>query len=327
MEWLIVLGIGVVVVVVIAFLALRRQSGTNDSLDPWGTGSDPSGMTRPLPPTTTGMGAAPVESGSFGSLPEPLLLELRTLISAGRKIDAIKRLRAYTGWDLKTAKEYLDQLGNAPGASVSSTGGGDAMHWLEQLANGSRPANGSAPVDLLIQANSGIRPAVTSLSEEQLQAVIRLMVTSNKIATIKLVREYTGWGLKEAKDYVDALEPQVKSGVLAAAQGQALTSENEEVARRVLAMLGRASHRDIVTYLCEDYNWSRDRAEAYVVELESNQKDPPAVQGAAALTPEVLSTVRNLVQNGKKIEAIKVVRQATSWGLKEAKDYVEALRF
>lgn len=37
-------------------------------------------------------------------------------------------------------------------------------------------------------------------------AVAELVARGNKIGAIKLVRERTGWGLKEAKDYVDALE-------------------------------------------------------------------------------------------------------------------------
>jgi ribosomal protein L7/L12 len=33
-----------------------------------------------------------------------------------------------------------------------------------------------------------------------------LLAKGQKIVAIKLVRERTGWGLKEAKDYVDELE-------------------------------------------------------------------------------------------------------------------------
>jgi ribosomal protein L7/L12 len=312
MEWLIVVGIGIVVVVVVAFLVIRRSSNSGDSLDPWGAGGGGIRVTPPVPPSMTGMDAPAMGTGGAGSLPEPLLLELRALVGAGRKIDAIKRLREYTRWDLKTAKDYLDQMSANPGLAAPG---------------GSYPLATSGPVDLLIQANSGIRPAGTgALTEAQLDE-IKVLAAANKIAAIKQVREYTGWGLKEAKEYVEALELQVKSEVGRSFEARPRGDQDEEIGRRVRAMVGRVSRQDIVTYLCEDYRWGRDRAEAYVQQAEAAQQEAVAVQSMAALTPEVLDTVRKLTLAGKKIEAIKVVRQATGWGLKEAKDYVEAQRF
>lgn len=59
---------------------------------------------------------------------------------------------------------------------------------------------------------------------------------------------------------------------------------------------------------------------------------PAALPGAAAapvsdvrLPPDVERRVRDLIQRGHKIEAIKDVRYATNLGLKEAKDLVEAM--
>jgi ribosomal protein L7/L12 len=40
---------------------------------------------------------------------------------------------------------------------------------------------------------------------------------------------------------------------------------------------------------------------------------------------DVPADVQALLTQGKKIEAIKRVRELTGWGLKEAKDYVEQL--
>jgi len=37
------------------------------------------------------------------------------------------------------------------------------------------------------------------------------------------------------------------------------------------------------------------------------------------------SEVRLLVKQGKKIQAIKLLREITGWGLKKAKDYVDVL--
>jgi large subunit ribosomal protein L7/L12 len=50
-----------------------------------------------------------------------------------------------------------------------------------------------------------------------------------------------------------------------------------------------------------------------------------AAPGQPAVATDVLGHVRQLAQDGKKIEAIKAYRQATGLGLKEAKDAVEAM--
>ena len=43
------------------------------------------------------------------------------------------------------------------------------------------------------------------------------------------------------------------------------------------------------------------------------------------LPPDAEEEIRLLVENGRKIEAVKRVRQLSSTGLKEAKDYVDQL--
>ncbi|MFP3855301.1 MAG: hypothetical protein ACLFWD_13515 [Anaerolineales bacterium] len=40
-------------------------------------------------------------------------------------------------------------------------------------------------------------------------------------------------------------------------------------------------------------------------------------------SPELAQEVERLLAHGKKIEAIHLVRQRTSWDLKRAKEYVE----
>lgn len=47
------------------------------------------------------------------------------------------------------------------------------------------------------------------------------------------------------------------------------------------------------------------------------------VEAALAAVPDWVREARDLVSQGLKIAAIKHVREATGWGLKEAKDYVE----
>ncbi len=46
---------------------------------------------------------------------------------------------------------------------------------------------------------------------------------------------------------------------------------------------------------------------------------------AKKLSPEVRSKVIKLILKGRKVQAVKVVREATNWGLKQSKDAVDAI--
>ena len=50
--------------------------------------------------------------------------------------------------------------------------------------------------------------------------------------------------------------------------------------------------------------------------------DIPAING---MTRERVNEVREIVNSGKRIDAIKKVREYTKWGLKEAKEYVDRM--
>ncbi len=90
------------------------------------------------------------------------------LIKQGKKLEAIKLLRQSTGMDLKSAAEEVERISAAsPGASM--------------------------PVGM--PHDSGFIP------EE-----VRLLAREGKtIEAIKLLREQTGLGLKEAKEQVDGI--------------------------------------------------------------------------------------------------------------------------
>lgn len=57
-------------------------------------------------------------------------------------------------------------------------------------------------------------PAVAVVEEEQTEFTVHLAdFGANKVSVIKVVRELTGLGLKEAKDVVDSAPKPVKEGV------------------------------------------------------------------------------------------------------------------
>ena len=73
----------------------------------------------------------------------------------------------------------------------------------------------------------------------------------------------------------------------------------------------------------------KKRAEkTFTGNVNANAAATPAENSQAAFTTDTNSfnaEVRKLMAAGEKIEAIKLVRQRTGLGLKEAKDYVERL--
>jgi ribosomal protein L7/L12 len=102
-------------------------------------------------------------------IPDDVLLA----IGRGDVIEAIKLLRAATGLGLKEAKDLVDA--HRSGKTVSVV----LLAHSESL-----PASGPLP-----------------------QPVMQALRNGNKIEAIKLLREETGLGLKEAKDAVEALHP------------------------------------------------------------------------------------------------------------------------
>lgn len=106
------------------------------------------------------------------------------------------------------------------------------------------------------------RPAERRPVTPDLETRLRDLVADGKaIMAIKELRQATGMGLREAKDYVDALE----------ATGEPPAPRTGEVSEATVAL------------------------------------------------------ARELVAGGKKIQAVKVVREDTGWGLKQSKDFVDRL--
>ena len=98
--------------------------------------------------------------------------EIVRLVEQGQKIEAIKLMREVGGVDLAEAKKLVD--------------------LIERL--GGMPPDSATPVEW---------PGLTGDALAQVRAAL---AAGNKIEAIKLYREHTGLGLKEAKDAVDAME-------------------------------------------------------------------------------------------------------------------------
>jgi large subunit ribosomal protein L7/L12 len=71
----------------------------------------------------------------------------------------------------------------------------------------------STPMAFAPGASAGGAPAAAAAEEKTEFTVVLVAAGANKIAAIKVVRELTGLGLKEAKDLVDGAPKPVKEGV------------------------------------------------------------------------------------------------------------------
>ena len=99
------------------------------------------------------------------------LERIRAAAAAGRKIEAIKLYRAASGVGLAEAKKAV-----------------------EALAAG-RPVGG-APME--------------AASNDDIDAIEAAVFAGEKIQAIRLYRDATGEGLKEAKDFIDAVEAELR---------------------------------------------------------------------------------------------------------------------
>ncbi|MCB2015417.1 MAG: ribosomal protein L7/L12 [Sphingobium sp.] len=70
---------------------------------------------------------------------------------------------------------------------------------------------------------------------------------------------------------------------------------------------------------------ARRQNELMGIDNDHFSKGVPSAPQLAALTPEIEGEIREMVAAGKKIEAIRLARETTGMGLKEAKEYVERL--
>ncbi len=101
---------------------------------------------------------------------------IRTALRAGRKIEAIKLYREFSGVDLAEAKEFVERLEMAGGADPQA------------------PSIQGAPA-----------PA-----EEQIRQAIS---EGRKIEAVQLYREWTKLGLKEAKENIDRIAEAMRLGL------------------------------------------------------------------------------------------------------------------
>jgi len=152
------------------------------------------------------------------------------------------------------------------------------------------------------------------------RAAIRALIDGgNKIAAIKRVRELTGLGLKEAKDYVESWQQTGAAPDLALNIDTPPAADLQEVHRLTL----QGQKIQAIKVYREMTGVGLKEAKDYVDALESGGQ--PAAVNPAPTGSGDLAEVHALARQGQKIQAIKLYRQLTGAGLKDAKDYVDRL--
>ncbi|WP_202845092.1 hypothetical protein [Luteimonas saliphila] len=92
--------------------------------------------------------------------------------------------------------------------------------------------------------------------------------------------------------------------------------------------IARGQTIDAIRHLREDNGLSLRDAKAAVDAYAAGRRDFDATPSGPDATdaPDLAARVERLLQDGHVIEAIRLVREATGMGLKEARDWVEAHR-
>jgi len=157
-------------------------------------------------------------------------------------------------------------------------------------------------------------PAATDTApqpvDDQLMDLIR---SGKKIEAIKEYRERTGAGLKEAKDAVEALE---RGGSIVTRSANERATDQE-----IVDLLQSGEKIGAIKLYRERTGAGLKEAKDAVESLERSESlTKPEVAGR-----DLEQQIVDLLQAGKKIEAIKLFRDKTGRGLAESKQAVEAL--
>jgi ribosomal protein L7/L12 len=145
------------------------------------------------------------------------------------------------------------------------------------------------------------------------QEIRGLLGEGQKIEAIKLYRERTGAGLKQAKEAVEAIE-----------RGEPLPIPeivDESFKRELIALLDHGQKIEAIKLYRENTGVGLKQAKDAVEAIQRGERLPDPDESENAIHQTLVS----LLKQGRKIDAIKVYREVTESGLKESKDAIESI--
>jgi ribosomal protein L7/L12 len=172
-------------------------------------------------------------------------------------------------------------------------------------------------------------PPPLELPDDPAERLKVLLLNGRKIEAIKVYRDMTGVALAQAKADMDALEKELEASGAIAENGRRPAATAEEWLPQVYALLEADNKIGAIKLYREMADVGLKEAKDAVDGMERGQR--PAVLAPAALPPappsldSVMPEIIAFVQQGKKINAIKLYREATGMGLKESKEAVEEI--
>jgi ribosomal protein L7/L12 len=175
------------------------------------------------------------------------------------------------------------------------------------------------------------RPPASPVTD---QRVVALVSAGKTIDAIKLQRELTGDGLKDAKDAVEAVKSPV-AAVRPPQQRELFTAAQLDGA--LLPLLREGRKIEAIKLLREKTGLGLRESKDHIDALEAKAaakgpvatvRPPPPreIVRPGKIAPEQLDeALLPLLREGRKIEAIKLHREQTGLGLRESKNYADAL--
>jgi large subunit ribosomal protein L7/L12 len=122
-----------------------------------------------------------------------------------------------------TTEQVIDHLSNMPVIQLAGL--------IKQLEE--KWGVKAAPVAVAAAAGPAAAPAAAAAEQTEFSVILDSFAADKKIGIIKVVRELTGLGLKEAKDIVEAAPKPLKEGV-AKAEAEDMKKKLEEAGAKVV---------------------------------------------------------------------------------------------
>lgn len=177
------------------------------------------------------------------------------------------------------------------------------------------------------------------LDDESRAEVLSLIGEGRKIQAIKVFREVTGLGLKESKECVERLEAMgAQAGAQTGAEATEPAANSREMDHSSLehlwTLINDGKKIEAIKFFRQRTGADLRSAKIAVENMEAGRvpdlaaigrADTAGGPGSALSGPELESAVLGLCRQGEKIGAIKLYRESTGAGLKQAKFAVEDL--
>jgi len=165
---------------------------------------------------------------------------------------------------------------------------------------------------------------------ENITPLIKTLLAQNrKVEAVSLAFEQMG-NLSQAKSFVAQLEEELSAPVtqeivkldtdiILEEELEAPPPDMEAIKSQVLVLLNLGKKIQAIKWVRNEAGWGLKEAKLYVDDLQAENKQQ--IQDL-----NILQQMTELLQEGRKLEAVKFIKVQTNWSLREAKDYVDNIQ-